>query len=772
MIRIDLLDPTTGFVAGNQPIRTASRVRRTLGLDRIGKWAFDVSVADPAFENIEGSDFRVYWASGGDTHLLGECSYLDHGVQAQAGGAAVSVQASGRLRDLARQTVLQRSFDGATDTVNDVLSEIVPLRSGWSLGDVDTITTPAPMDFWYETVYDGVRLLAETFDYHFREGATSKTLDFGAFGDDSGLLLVGGSQFASVSGMRRTRSVARIEQIGVSYRGGDVVNRLIPFGGAVGVATIDLSETTSTQAGYPVQSAALPGGGSYYYLEDSGSISTYGLTERRFLRKDLRPISNSPAAREYAANILYEATLASLLRLKDRQITYDVSVADWQPGLVQPGDKVRLMFRGFAQARDSNGGLTWLDIDDESQPGQGKEFYILEISEEFGDGVRASLKLNENGVSEKTTENLLAETIRAFETAQIHVQPTISRYTQGPYVKRVSQADSVSADFTITLGPETLDIWYVKIQVVGEPLKSSVKSVVDDGGTTETSTDDGSVEQTTAGGGGINQTTLGGGGINKTTLDGGGINKTTLGGGSINKTTQGGQAHSHSLTLVDHVHAVNTSDHTHNVTIKNSLNTSLPTLRYDSSDSSFPIKKIGTAGAPDDAQTSSSDGGENLTSEDGGGTTETSSDESTHTHSVSVADHTHSVSVADHTHSVSVADHTHSVSVADHTHSVSIEAHSHSVTIPDHTHATQYGIFEDTQRPDSLTIRVNGSIVASGVTLDAGNDYTYELDITSDILAAATLQQDHTIRIEPGSGRGDVIFQAQILAVIQGITVS
>ena len=186
--RIDLVNATSGEVEDTYPITSATQVTRRRILDRIGKWSFDMSTSDPALSDIEGKDFKVYWLQGDETYYIGQCSYLNHAITAPN---VVTVNASGTLRDLTRQTVLQRSFDGSADDVNDVLDTIVPLRSGWSLGDVDTIATAAPMDFWYETVFDGIALLAETFGYHFREGTASKTLDFGAMGVSSGILAIG-----------------------------------------------------------------------------------------------------------------------------------------------------------------------------------------------------------------------------------------------------------------------------------------------------------------------------------------------------------------------------------------------------------------------------------------------------------------------------------------------------------------------------------------------------------------------------------------------------
>jgi len=183
--RIDLIDPTTGLKTGRASITTATQVTRAQALDRIGKWSFDLTVTDPALADLEGKDFAVYWLDGTETHYLGQCGYLDH--QLDATGRSVQVQAAGRLRDLTRQTVTQRSFDGATATVNDVLAALVPLRSGWSLGTVDAISAAAPMDFWYETIFDSVALLAQTFGYHFREGEADRTLEFGAMGAGSGM---------------------------------------------------------------------------------------------------------------------------------------------------------------------------------------------------------------------------------------------------------------------------------------------------------------------------------------------------------------------------------------------------------------------------------------------------------------------------------------------------------------------------------------------------------------------------------------------------------
>jgi hypothetical protein len=589
------------------------------------------------------------------------------------------------------------------------------------------------MDFWYESIFEAVSLLATTFNKHFREGGGPKSLDFGSFGEHSGILAMGGSgvEFGPESYARRDR--CQITEVTVEYQGGQVVNRLIPFGGAIGTATIDLSLVTQTQSGYPVLSAALPGGGaggaggSYYYIQDSASINTYGLTERRFLRKDLRPVSNSPAARIFAANVLYEAALASLLNLKDRQTIYSLAVTGLEPGRLRVGDKLSVFYRGWAETVD--GPRQWLEIDAGGSAvggykGGGKPFYVLEIEESFsGDGVQTRLAINENAVKAERVEDILANTIRTFEQSQIHVQPTISRYTVGPYTKRVSASPAISASFSFKLGPETLTAWYVKITVTGEPLKSSVTSASSGGGSTSgasSSTSSGASSSTSSG---ASDTTSSGAssstssGASDTTSSGSSSSSSS---GSSSASTTSSEAHTHSINVFG-------------------IGTGGQQVWFDGS--VFRTSSISGETLTDDEFPAHDHG-------------------MSHTHGIS---HTHNIQ---HTHTIA---HTHNIQ---HTHTI---AHTHNIahthTTPDHTHGLTYGIFEDSVRPSSLTIKVNGATVAAGVALSAGNNYTYEHDITANILAG-TLQQEHTITVECGSNRGEIVFQAQVLAVIQGIAVS
>jgi hypothetical protein len=129
--RIDIKDQNTGSKALNFPIRSIQSITRRKRLDARTEYEFNLPVADPVYPYLvdQDYDFDIFWTWNNAVYNIGLASYLRHRLQADGKMAALS--AVGGVYDLTRQTVLQRSFDGASDDVNDVLSEIVPLRNGW-----------------------------------------------------------------------------------------------------------------------------------------------------------------------------------------------------------------------------------------------------------------------------------------------------------------------------------------------------------------------------------------------------------------------------------------------------------------------------------------------------------------------------------------------------------------------------------------------------------------------------------------------------------------
>jgi len=120
-----------------------------------------------------------------------------------------------------------------------------------------------------------------------------------------------------------------------------------------------------------------------------------------------------------------------------------------------------------------------------------------------------------------------------------------------------------------------------------------------------------------------------------------------------------------------------------------------------------------------------------------------------HDHSITLSSHTHTVS--DHTHSVSVPSHSHNFgfSIPSHQHTVQIAGHSHDVdiNIDPHTHELEFGIFELTDMPTSVTIKVDGNTVPHTAT--SGNNIDLLPYLAKDTSGRVTRGVWHTCTILP-----------------------
>ena len=129
--------------------------------------------------------------------------------------------------------------------------------------------------------------------------------------------------------------------------------------------------------------------------------------------------------------------------------------------------------------------------------------------------------------------------------------------------------------------------------------------------------------------------------------------------------------------------------------------------------------------------------------------------------------HDHDVTIADHNHSVTISDHNHSVTISAHSHGM---AHTHQVTIPEHNHAITYGLYEDSDYPEGITVTVDGAAVSGG-PWGTGSSVEFEVDITA-LLTAGTLRSNHPIVFSCTGGQGEIEAEVDMLVTIQAIQVS
>lgn len=102
-------------------------------------------------------------------------------------------------------------------------------------------------------------------------------------------------------------------------------------------------------------------------------------------------------------------------------------------------------------------------------------------------------------------------------------------------------------------------------------------------------------------------------------------------------------------------------------------------------------------------------------------------------------------------------------------------SHDHDVTIPTHTHNLDYGITDDTTYPEDVRIKVNGvdrTTALGGPWGTTSTEVDEELDITTYINAAATLQQEHTVLLSCDVGQGEIEVVVELIETIQSLGVT
>jgi hypothetical protein len=99
-------------------------------------------------------------------------------------------------------------------------------------------------------------------------------------------------------------------------------------------------------------------------------------------------------------------------------------------------------------------------------------------------------------------------------------------------------------------------------------------------------------------------------------------------------------------------------------------------------------------------------------------------------------------------------------------------SHTHTITIPAHSHALDYGINDDTEYPEDVTITINGvdrTVALGGDWGASGSAVDVTLDITEYITGEATLQKVHPIIFGCGTGQGIVKVTVTVYEDIQNL---
>jgi hypothetical protein len=686
-IRIAISD-ASGNILGAGALLTAQNLSLTRPLDMIGVVSFEVPATDPLTQFlVVGNRVRIEHRDNGD---LGEA--IIRSIGTDAAGARLRVQCYRLLQELTYfNCLLRRKYDNVavSATLSDVLiaGNLYGLLygTGWTPGAIDGGLGNIVIDLHGETILEAIDAIRKRLGKHFREGAATRRLDFGAFGADNGYRIIHPDLIATE--LESNASIGIVADLQIEEQTESLVNKLIPLGAGTGLAQLTL-EKCSLASPYTVQTGINPDGSTYWYLRDAASATAYGERTMPFVRNAIVPLSNSDADLQNAANALYTEAAAYLQLHKVPHKTYRASVARCPVGL-REGDLVRLVYRGVVKVRGAD--YKWID--------ENALYWVMDRVDNYNENgaVLTELVLSNTGRRAEGENDVIVGMMHDIQVGKTHVQPYPSAET---YVYKEEIAASRNVTLPIEFDSRVLYLNSTKVRVQTRPLRSTVTSVSAGGGTTATSSSGGSSTPTTSSGGAQTPT-------------------------ASSDATATTPATVTSSNYMGHVHAL---------TVFNG--TSGATVYLDT-----------------DNKLKSANGLRNIN---------TFVEDVAHDHTVPGSSHSHN--------------HSHTVTISAHTHTVTIGNHTHTVTLTDHTHTMQYGIYDDTAYPTTISLSIDGTDrtgALGGPWAGGGGALNVELDVTTYLVnAAGGLRIPHTLVFSCTGGQGQIVATIRSLMTTQAIAVA
>lgn len=380
-------------------------------LDDIGSLTFSTPATDPDALTLLVNEARVrlFIEHDGVSRELGRGVIRKVTATMNASGYTLNFDCVGSMDALNRKNVLLgRSY--TNQPIATIAAALTALVSGWSVG-VDAGLGNQTARFDGVSVFKALLTIASEKGLHVREGTAANTLELGAYGTASGVFAVApGHNNIELEG---NDNLVLIESIVQETDGRDITNWVVPIGAGEGSAALTLKNATATS--YPILTMLAPDGSTLYYLTDTTSVTTYGQIEKIILFKDIGPIANSDTAKAYAANALYDAAVAQLLRNKDPLVTYRVNVRKPRVTL-RPGDKITLTYKGYVQTDNAGGTLVPISVENQ-------QFWIMKITERVTDsGDVLELTISSIDRYKQDMTKIVVDAIESMNARNIGVQ--------------------------------------------------------------------------------------------------------------------------------------------------------------------------------------------------------------------------------------------------------------------------------------------------------------------------------------------------------------
>lgn len=451
-----------GVVIGTVPSLASASVTKVL--DGVGSVKITTPGTDKAALTLLTYEarVRVYVEQNGQVREIGRGIVRKPLTTDTSNGSTFAVDCPDELTEFKDiSALLGRTYGAETPVaLGSVVEALVGLVDGWT-ADVESGVYDNLVSLRLDgaSIMKGLQTLAESYGLHLRQAVGSKTLEFGAFGEDTGLVILK-TEHGSIR-LHGNDDLALIENLQITGTSEHVVNRIYPVGGGEGLAAINLANSTRTSP-YAIQSVAAPDGRTLRYIE----------TGARPVREEVRrykitPIANSAAAKVVADDALYDAAAEDLARSSVVQETYRVVLTKVRRN-IQPGDTVHLTFKGVVTPVKESAPFVYRDVDG--------DFTVLEVSEDFSpNGAKTSLVISNVDRQMMTIEEEIIRSISDVESQQFEVKTF-------PYVFNDSWTDTImaldsfgnfkTAVFTVPIPDVVTDVLKVLMRIRTLPMDS------------------------------------------------------------------------------------------------------------------------------------------------------------------------------------------------------------------------------------------------------------------------------------------------------------
>ena len=412
---VDVYDPS-GVKLGTAYDVYEANVEKAL--DAGGSFDLTFPTSSQVTSELLAQENRVtIWVEQDDqTRILGSGVIRERTPSTDESGSSVTVSGPDLLDDLTRKSVLLRRLYTA-ETISNVVADLISLVTGWT-GVTDAGLGSVTARFDGTSVLKALLRLAEESGLHLREGSEPKTLEFGAFGEDSGVVAINPGEIFPELYEADDRLLINNIEIKTNSKG--VVNWVIPLGAG------DRDEELTLEGSTPAASTLTgPDGTLLYYVTDDDSIDSYGQIERILNFKEITD-----------PDLLYAAAVAWLDLNSQPLVTYSIEAEKCRTAL-KPGYLLPVKYKHVVETDTDP--FAALEVND--------TFWIMKVKENIStDGMSLSLDVASVPRYEPDDNEIVVNAIEAINVRTVNVNNNIG------YIKIHEEQNSGTDGGTFTSG--------------------------------------------------------------------------------------------------------------------------------------------------------------------------------------------------------------------------------------------------------------------------------------------------------------------------------